>query len=306
MPESDDRNGTTANEPTFQQRVLALGVPRGDGTQFMNLNALRELVGSDPEQTAATCRQCMHLARQRVGTWHGHAQLAQALAGLYEDEFDDDTLSVWVADELASAGLEVTEPGVGILDSESDRLLPVDQVPDERPLLITVERLMLDSADIYPFVAMFSHHEGERGPERLEKLREFRGRVAIAFDISEDDPREVWEVPEVRAYVALLSERMPYLPYYFLPGHLRTLFTWLSCLAPPDAWSGGGVRLDHPDVMLQAAVALHFTRRFAAWLGDDPDEVAQLVFADWPEGFLDHLYVLVEGLGDRLGDVDGS
>ncbi|WP_128437083.1 chlororespiratory reduction 6 domain-containing protein [Streptomyces cyaneus] len=302
MPELDDDNGTTGDEPTFQQRVLALGVPLGDGTQHMNLNALKELVGSDPEQTAATCRQCVHLARQRAGTWHGHAQLAQTLAALYEDEFDDDTLSVWVADELESAGLVVTEPEVGILDAESDRLISVDEVPDERPMLITVERQMLDSADIYPFVALFSRHEGERGPERLQQLRELRGRVAISFDIPPDDPREVWEVPEVRAYVFLLSERLPYLPYYFLPERLGTLFTWLSCLAPEDAWSGGGVRLDHPGVILQAARFLHCTRRFAEWLQDDPDEAARLVFGDWPEGFLEHLNVLVEELGDRLGD----
>jgi hypothetical protein len=305
MPELDTGNGTTDNELTFQQRVLALGVPRGDGTQFMDLNALRELVGSDPEQTAATCRQCVQRARKRAGTWHGHAQLAQVLAALYEDEFDDDTLSVWVADELASAGIVVTEPEVGILE-ESDHVLSVDQVPDDRPMLITVERQMLDSADIYPFIAMFSHHEGERGPERRATLRELRGRVAIAFAIPKEDSREVWEVSEVRAYVALLSERMPYLPYYFLPEHLKTLFTWLSCLAPPEVWSEGGVRLDHPDVTLKAAVALHYTRRFAAWVGDDPDDVAQSAFADLPKAFLDHLHALVEALGERLGDVEGS
>ncbi|MEW1773243.1 chlororespiratory reduction 6 domain-containing protein [Streptomyces sp. NPDC086777] len=302
MPVSDGEQSKGTGELTFRERIDALCVSVGDGTQRVDLGSLRELVASDPEQTAATCTWCVRRAVERGRTWHGYAQVALTLAQLYEILFEDDTLTVWVADEFERAGVTVRQPRMAVLDRETGDLSSPDDRPDDRPVLFDIERRLIDSGDIYPLVALFSHHPDGQDREQLRRLREHRCRVMVTFDIPTTDPREVWEVPEVRAYVALLAERMPYLPYYFLPREFGTLFTWLACLAPPEARSGGGIQLLHPDVLLHAALAYHYTWHFARWLGDDADAVVGEVFSPLPAEFIPHVREMRRRLEEQLGD----
>ncbi|MEU9345500.1 chlororespiratory reduction 6 domain-containing protein [Streptomyces sp. NPDC048278] len=304
MPAAEGDRSRGAREPTFQERVDALCVSVGDGTRRVDLNSLRELVESDPEQTAVTCRSCVRRAVERGRHWHGYAQVALTLAQLYESIFDDDTLTIWVTDEFERAGVTVREPRMAVLDPETGGLSRPEDHPDDRPVVLDVERRLIDSGDIYPLVSFFSHHPDPDGQDRdqVRRLREHRCRVMFTFDIPTTDPREVWEVPEVRAYVAQLAERMPYLPYYFLPREFGTLFTWLACLAPQEARSGGGIQLLHPDVLLHAALAYHYTWRFAQWLGDDPDAVVRDVFSTLPEAFMPYVREMHRRLEEQLGD----
>ncbi|MFK0282453.1 chlororespiratory reduction 6 domain-containing protein [Streptomyces sp. NPDC090499] len=302
MPASDGGQRKDAREPTFQERIDALCVSVGDGTQRVDLNSLWELVESDPEQTAATCKWCVRRAVERGRSRHGYAQVALTLAQLYESIFDDDTLTVWVTDEFERAGVTVRQPRMAVLDRETGDLSSPDDQPDDRPVMLNIERRLIDSGDIYPLVAFFSHHPDGADREQLRRLREHRCRVMLTFDIPTTDPREVWEVPEVRAYVALLAERMPYLPYYFLPREFGTLFTWLACLAPPEARAGSGVQLLHPDVLLHAALAYHYTWRFARWLGDDADATVGDVFSTLPAEYMPYVREMHRRLEEQLGD----
>lgn len=302
MPVSRGEPGGGAGSPTFQEQVDALCVPQADGTRRVDVSALRALVAADPEQTAATCRTCVTRAKEQGRTWRGYAQMAMTLAALYESVFDDDILAVWVTDEFDRAGISVPNPAVRVVDPRTGALSDPDERPEEGPVQIAVERRFIDACDIRPLVVHLSHQPDGTGPEQLRRLRGRRGRVLITFDIPASDPREVWEVPEVRDYVGRLAEAMPYLPYYFLPRDFGTLFTWLACLAPPEAWSPSGIRLLHPDVVQQAALAVHSVRKFAAWLGDDPDAAVETVFSPLPGEFMAYVHRVQAELDRRLGD----
>jgi len=71
----------------------------------------------------------------------------------------------------------------------------------------------------------------------------FRGQLSIAFDGYEMDPRELIEIPEVRAFVASLHAVWPYWAF-FLNQLDHTINLWAACLCG-DAFPGAGqVQID--------------------------------------------------------------
>ncbi|MEV6235323.1 hypothetical protein [Lentzea sp. NPDC051838] len=274
---SDENDVVYQTMVEFRDRLESLVVSRGDGTQEIDSQALRELVRSDPERIVAACQAYAEVATSGVGKWHGTAQFAYLLALTYQAEFDDDSLTLWLAETFASAGLEVRIPVVR------------NPSPPEPPKLrVEVSTEMLANRDIYPFVLAFSHHERGTGGSRRDELLARRGRVMWSFDIPLSDPRHVWEVPEVREYMTLLSQRLPYLPYFLDPDpEARSLFVWLACLAPPHAFHGNDLQLVDDDVLVVAAQTRHSVRVLAGALGEDPDEVAAAVFGVLPEAYVE-------------------
>ncbi|MEW1804222.1 hypothetical protein AB0428_30875, partial [Streptomyces virginiae] len=144
----------------FLGRIDALAAPAGAGTQQLSIEAFRELVGSDPERSAAACRHLLDKARARTGTWHAFAQLAVVIAALYDLEYDDDTLTDWVEAELDATGITVRPPEV--IPSEQE-LNP----PNQGPLLFPVSLDRVEASDVYPFVVAFSPRAQEWGLERV-------------------------------------------------------------------------------------------------------------------------------------------
>lgn len=56
-------------------------------------------------------------------------------------------------------------------------------------------------------------------------------RLLLTFDTV--DEREVWEIPEVRQFIRLLSAKVPWLPALLhYPRHVDILFIWFASLAP--------------------------------------------------------------------------
>ncbi|MFJ3310977.1 hypothetical protein ACIPSA_50245 [Streptomyces sp. NPDC086549] len=296
--------GPHAEEPSVEEQALAafleriedLAVPAEDGSQQMSIEAIRELVASDPEQTAAACRHLVGKAKARTGTWHAFAQLAVVIAALYDMEFDDDTLTEWVETELDATGITVRQPKVEPVSPEQDQ-----ETPDETPLLFPVPLDRVKAGDVYPFVVTFSHRAQGLGPERIAELRNLRGRFVVSFVVPDSDPREVWEIPEIRAYVEQLCDKMPYLPYYFKPQDSGSLFMWLACLAPTHACSRGRLDLDDDDVVTHTAWSVYATRTLAEALGDDPDAACAVLFSPLPPPFMARINSLVEQLPEDFG-----
>lgn len=62
-------------------------------------------------------------------------------------------------------------------------------------------------------------------------IRRQRGRVHFWIEGYDDDPRELWHVPAVRAYVTALDEAFPYW-FWFLSLDDPTLLLFPACCCP--------------------------------------------------------------------------
>src|SRR4051812_8666688 len=101
---------------------------------------------------------------------------------------------------------------------------------------------MLANTDAYVLLRLFAL---DRVAAESEELRRARGRCAITFEV-DDDPRPVWSIDEVRAFVKELHEGLPHLPYFLDPAPaLGMLITHFFPLVHPDGLIDGGVNLAH-------------------------------------------------------------
>ena len=92
---------------------------------------------------------------------------------------------------------------------------------------MTSPRIDLRPGVSEPVVLMFSRREVEAGDpsasvERLNALFNsrdaiwrYRGQVALAVDGYNDDPRELVDVPEVRAFLVQFNQQWPYWAFFF-------------------------------------------------------------------------------------------
>ncbi|OEJ28899.1 hypothetical protein AS594_35235 [Streptomyces agglomeratus] len=281
----------------FQAKIEGLAVLTGEGKHRIEMGKLRELVSAEPEQCVAACRAYVGMAVDRISTWQAYAQFAIAISWAYRAEFEDDTLMVWVADELEASGVDVPAPALSAPVCKSDG--PAAGRTEVEHLEVASE--LLASCDIYPFVVRYSHHALGSGPDEIVRLRQMRGSLVISFDVPQHDPREVWEVPEVRAYVTKLADRLPYLPYYFYPDPKYAMAqVWICCLAPPSAWTGKHLDLMDEVVLVRMAHTMNSLQVLAQLLGDDPEEVRQSVFASLPADFT----AIAASVAQQIADLD--
>ena len=78
----------------------------------------------------------------------------------------------------------------------------------------------LRGGDHVVLVVSRNHVEAQDVSETLDMLRAFverasnpwqvRGRLALAFHGYDSDPRELWQIPEVRVFMRLLDDTFPY------------------------------------------------------------------------------------------------
>lgn len=97
--------------------------------------------------------------------------------------------------------------------------------------------------------------------ERVGK-RKFMRRILVSFDGYDYDPREVYEVPEIRKWMARLLTNVPHL-FYFMSaenGNLRTVY---SCVAPIVSSAAGSVDIDVARAKVQIEKLLRSAVSFA-------------------------------------------
>lgn len=118
-----------------------------------------------------------------------------------------------------------------------------------------------------PILMMFSRRQVEDGDvaEPLGFLRaltadryialEFCGRISLAIDGYNDDPRELFEVPEVRAYLQRLDQEWPYW-FFFLSQADESIKFLESCLSDTIEVIPGVTSIDLRQ--MDHALARHF------------------------------------------------
>lgn len=85
----------------------------------------------------------------------------------------------------------------------------------------------------------------EQAIRQFEKMskRQLRGRVMINFSGYDSDPREVYQIPEIRKWVDRLITNVPHLFYLLSPDNFVMRIIFL-CLAPVVARRGEQVDID--------------------------------------------------------------
>jgi hypothetical protein len=244
----------------FIAALEELLVKRPDGKVELHVDRLRALVRAHPEFTLAAGQAYAKMAPQ----FRGHAQIARALGAAYYAEFDDDSLDRAVRRDLEAAGLGE----VSLTVENPPGSPPSDSGP--KVVFFTVDGEALKQADIYQVTRIFAVTPGEPGQFSPSNLR---GRVVLQFDSLNNDPREVWHIPEARAFMTKLFEAMPYLPYYLhADPRLGTAHLLFGCMASEDAFDEED-RLDfgHPSVVGPVVRSLRAVIEMAEQLGDTPD-----------------------------------
>jgi hypothetical protein len=216
----------------------------------------------------------------------GWYQLALGIAAVYEIEFGDDSLNIEVRHGLDELGVGDLETRVVAVDGADAR--PVEPAaPPERLIHLQVGEDQLRDLDIYPLVRVFSHKYVETTDD-LERLAAWRGRVLITFAVPLSDPREVWEVPEVRAFVRAVSKAMPYFPFYLTGDSRYGMFlVYYGSLAEETAAAGPG-RLDlfEESMVVEVAASLVSVQGLCEALGTEWRTVAVELLAACPPEFV--------------------
>jgi hypothetical protein len=138
-----------------------------------------------------------------------------------------------------------------------------------------------------PVILMFSRRQVETCDidEPLQFLRrltadrqtalEFCGRISLVVDGYNDDPRELFEVPEVRAYIKRLDQAWPNW-FFFLSQADESIKLLESCLCETIEVVPGVTSVDMDQ--LEQSLARHFGAMTALWEAlDVPEETCEEV-----------------------------
>jgi hypothetical protein len=98
-------------------------------------------------------------------------------------------------------------------------------LPDH--LFLVVSRRDVEAGDLSEIIGSLNHLIST-----VEIARKYRERVDISFDGYDRDPRELWEIQEVRAFAFKLDEQFPYW-LFFLDKKLLGLQCLARCFLPP-------------------------------------------------------------------------
>lgn len=274
MPDGDD-SSSAHPQLAFLQQFESLIISRGDGKVEVDSDNLIALIDAHREEAVVLCRAYLETAKTRESTWHAFAQQAVLIAAVLQNLTNDDSMAVWVQRELDVAGINVTAPQV-ISGGEA----PAFPTPSR----IDVDATMLEIDDVYPFVSLFGLRSAGPDGDLVDRFRSMRHRLTISFGIPLTDPREVWEVPSVRAYVSHLQRAFPHLPYFFSPDPAHGMLQiWLYCLSPLDEFVNGQLNLRGDGALAGLAVILHGIRATCEALGEKTTAPWMPLFANIPD-----------------------
>lgn len=94
------------------------------------------------------------------------------------------------------------------------------------PVLVIISREQVDLQDYEELLLALRPMADD-----AESTREYGGRLEFVFEGFENDPREVYAIPEIRQFVSSLTERFPFW-FHFCGKVDDTLFALMACLMP--------------------------------------------------------------------------
>ncbi len=158
-----------------------------------------------------------------------------------------------------SVGNDVTttQPSENSAVGESTRIAPQEDLRTDW-LRVVVDRSEVEALDVSRTAMILSRVLADK-----DAVKWYRGRVDVAFSGYANDPRELYEVPEVRRFCSALDDAFPYW-FYFLSTDAVTLGLIACCLCSVTELRPGVVSLG-PDLLQ------FMTRHFGAlnWLVDN-------------------------------------
>jgi len=92
------------------------------------------------------------------------------------------------------------------------------------PVILMFSRQQVESCDVEEPLGLLRRLSADR-----HTAIEYSGRISLVFDGYNDDPRELFEVPEVRAYIKQLDQEWPYW-FFFLSQADESIKLLESCL----------------------------------------------------------------------------
>ncbi len=110
-------------------------------------------------------------------------------------------------------------------------------------LRVVVDRSEVEALDVSRTAVTLSRVLIDRN-----SVEQYRGRVDLTFFGYFDDPRELYEIPEVRHFTSKLDEVFPYW-FYFLPTYGVALVVVASCLCTVSQLRPGVVGFDTTDLL---------------------------------------------------------
>lgn len=92
-------------------------------------------------------------------------------------------------------------------------------------------------------------------------VRRFRGRLHFFLSGYDDDPRELYEIPEVKPYLRALDAKFPYW-FWFLEPADPAILLLVACLAEPAEYGSHGSKVSL--TIMPAALAPFLQRQMRA------------------------------------------
>jgi hypothetical protein len=264
---------TKSDAEAFMNRLNSQIQSQGAGKMGIDVDALRAIVRENPEMTVAAAKTYLQMGRYG----RGYYQVAVALATMYQAEFQDDSLAREMQRGLKAAGAGDAQPEVRANEAALEHAAP-ERLPG---IQINIDSASLTRGDPYPLIRQFSVDQAKRAD--WPALAKLRGRCFLTFE-TRGDPREVWQVPEVRHFVAGLHAALPYFPYYLHPAPKMGFFlVYFGSMADDEALGAGpSIDLLHPSVLGRVVASLKAIVQLSKKLGEDPLSVCRHVLSGGP------------------------
>ena len=111
---------------------------------------------------------------------------------------------------------------------------------------------------------------------RRDMCMRFRQRVNLAISGYDHDDRELYEVPEVRRFMATLDQQWPYWAFFLWPGHGTTIPMVLLTLISATS-QGAGLAKYEPRAMEKLVLdRFGAMNQLCEWLGDSEDLIEEM------------------------------
>ena len=147
---------------------------------------------------------------------------------------------------------------LGRSTTDVDTTMILEEDLEEHWLRVVVHRADVEAIDVSGTAAKLSRVLADRS-----SVQRYQGRVDVAFFGYSNDPRELYEISEVRRFCKKLDDVFPYW-FYFLSTERVMLGVIACCLCSVIKFAPGGVSLG---VDLIDFVAVHF--RALNWIFDN-------------------------------------
>jgi hypothetical protein len=251
------------------------------------MEKLSAIVRDDPESAAAVVSAVSHApdVPPTIG------QMAITIAVVYEIEFGDDSLRY----EIDKAPWRGKFGGPILKDDKQSQadLDPLDALCDAAGDVLRVLEIdadALDKVNIDGLVRALSVDHPPADPARARRQATLWGQCLLTFTALDNDPRQVYFIPEARRYMTALHEAMPYLPIYlnFRP-EAGAFVLYFGALADAEALNDDGTSINiyHPSILERISESLYAIGNVTRDLGRDPKPIWRTILSVYPMETID-------------------